>query len=104
MAAAGATCNLYLPPALTRMTESIPAGELPDGDRWAAGEFSPANVMPALLYLLSEAGGWINGQTIAGFGFEAHLYSQQARVRSIHSPGPWDEARLAAAMQAAFTP
>jgi NAD(P)-dependent dehydrogenase (short-subunit alcohol dehydrogenase family) len=104
MAAVGATCNLYVPQALTRMTESIPADELPDGDRWAAGEFSPANVMPALLYLLSEEGGWITGRAVAGFGFEVHLYSRQERVRSIHSAGPWNADLLAARMLAAFAP
>jgi len=104
MNAAGATCNLYLPQAFTRMTASIPAGELPDGDRWASGEFSPANVMPALLYLLSEEGGWINGRVIAGFGFEVHLYSQPQRIRSIHSAGPWDAEVLAARMRAVFQP
>jgi len=102
MTAAGATCNLYLPQALTRMTESIPSGELPDGDRWAAGEFSPANVMPALLYLLSDDGGWINGRVIAGFGFEVHLYSQPERIRSLHSAGPWDAELLDLRMRAAF--
>jgi NAD(P)-dependent dehydrogenase (short-subunit alcohol dehydrogenase family) len=102
MTAAGATCNLYLPQALTRMTESIPPDELPDGDRWAAGEFSPANVMPALLYLLSERGGWINGRVIAGFGFEVHLYSQPERIRSIYSTGPWDAELLDMRARAAF--
>ncbi len=100
----GATCNLFVPQALTRMTASIPADELPDGDRWAAGEFSPANVLPALLYLLGEAGGWVTGRVIAGFGFEVHLYSAPARVRSLHSPGPWDAELLAARMRAAFEP
>jgi NAD(P)-dependent dehydrogenase (short-subunit alcohol dehydrogenase family) len=104
MSAAGATCNLYLPQALTRMTESIPPDELPDRDRWAAGEFSPANVMPALLYLLSDEGGWINGRVIAGFGFEVHLYSQQERARSIYSAGPWDSELFAARIRAAFEP
>jgi NAD(P)-dependent dehydrogenase (short-subunit alcohol dehydrogenase family) len=104
MRAAGATCNLFVPQALTRMTGSIPADELPDGDRWAAGEFRPANVLPALLYLLSEAGGWVTGRVIAGFGFEVHLYSAPARVRSLHSAGPWDAELLAARMRAAFEP
>jgi NAD(P)-dependent dehydrogenase (short-subunit alcohol dehydrogenase family) len=104
MRAAGATCNLFVPQALTRMTASIPADELPDGDRWAAGEFDPANVLPALLYLLSDDGGWITGRMIAGFGFEVHLYSAPERVRSLHSAGPWDAELLAARMRAAFAP
>ncbi len=104
MTAAGATCNLFIPQALTRMTESIPTDELPDGDRWASGEFSPANVMPALLYLLSEDGGWLNGCVIAGFGYEVHLYRRQHRVSSIYSATPWDSNILATRMRAAFEP
>lgn len=104
MRAVGATCNLYVPQALTRMTASIPQDELPDPDRWAAGEFSAANVLPALLYLLSDEGGSVHGATIAGFGFEVHLYSQPARVRSIYSAGVWDDEVLARRMRETFEP
>ena len=46
MTAAGATCNLYLPQASTRMTESIPLEELPDRDRWAAASSARATSFP----------------------------------------------------------
>jgi NAD(P)-dependent dehydrogenase (short-subunit alcohol dehydrogenase family) len=102
LTAVGATCNLFVPQALTRMTASIPSDELPDADRWAAGEFDAANVLPALLYLISEDGGWINGRMIAGFGFEVHLYSRPERARSIYSAGPWGADVLAARLREAF--
>jgi NAD(P)-dependent dehydrogenase (short-subunit alcohol dehydrogenase family) len=86
----GVTCNVVHPQALTRLTGSIPIEKRPDPQRWLTSEFDPANVAPALIYLASDEGGWITGRTLACFGYEIHLYSAPARVRSLYSPGPWD--------------
>jgi NAD(P)-dependent dehydrogenase (short-subunit alcohol dehydrogenase family) len=86
----GVTCNVVHPQALTRLTGSIPIEKRPDPQRWLTDEFDPANVAPALIYLASDEAGWITGRTLACFGYEIHLYSAPARVRSLYSPGPWD--------------
>ena len=92
LAEVGATANVFIPQALTRMTRSIPADELPDNDRarWDSGEFAAANVPPVLLFVASDEADWMSGRIVGGWGFEAHQYSQAARARSIYSPGPWD--------------
>lgn len=72
------------------MTASIPPEALPDRERWKTGEFDPAHVAPALIYLASDESDWISGQIIGGWGFEIHLYSKPSRARSLFSPGPWD--------------
>lgn len=94
----GATANVFIPQASTRMTDSIPPDELPDADRWAAGEFHPANVTPALLFLAGESSDAVTGQIIGGWGFEVHQYAPATRQRSLHSPGPWDHDALFRAM------
>jgi NAD(P)-dependent dehydrogenase (short-subunit alcohol dehydrogenase family) len=98
----GGTANVFIPQAATRMTNDIPLEELPDRDRWAAGEFDPAHVPPALLYLVSEEADWITGHIVGGWGFEVHLYSKPARARSIFSPGPWDLDALFSRFRTAF--
>jgi NAD(P)-dependent dehydrogenase (short-subunit alcohol dehydrogenase family) len=86
----GVTCNVVHPQALTRLTGSIPIEQRPDPERWLTDEFNPAKVAPGLIYLASDEGAWITGRTLACFGYEIHLYSTPARVRSLFSPGPWD--------------
>jgi NAD(P)-dependent dehydrogenase (short-subunit alcohol dehydrogenase family) len=100
----GATANVFIPQAATRMTDSIPADQLPDseGARWASGEFDPSRVAPLLLYLASESSGWLNGAIVGGWGFEVHRYRQAQRVRSLYSPGPWDLDTLFARLPTAF--
>jgi NAD(P)-dependent dehydrogenase (short-subunit alcohol dehydrogenase family) len=100
----GATANVYIPQAATRMTASIPLDELPDRDRWATGEFDAAHVPPALVYLASDAAGWVTGQIVGGWGYEVHLYSKPERRHSIFSPGPWELDVLAGRFEHAFRP
>jgi NAD(P)-dependent dehydrogenase (short-subunit alcohol dehydrogenase family) len=100
----GATANVFIPQAATRMTASIPLEQLPDPDRWRAGEFDAARVPPALVYLASDDSDWISGQIVGGWGFEIHLYAKPRRARSIFSPGPWDTDQLFDRFRAAFEP
>jgi NAD(P)-dependent dehydrogenase (short-subunit alcohol dehydrogenase family) len=100
----GATANVFIPQAATRMTRSIPLEQLPEPERWATGEFEAANVPPALVYLASDEAGWITGRVVAGFGYEVHLYSLPVRMRSIYSPGPWDLDVLFDRFRQAFEP
>jgi NAD(P)-dependent dehydrogenase (short-subunit alcohol dehydrogenase family) len=102
LAELGGTCNLIVPQAETRMTESIPRDALPDAQRWPTGEFDADRVTPMLIYLAGDDGGWINGAVIGSFGFEVHRYSLPARVRSIYSAGDWDSDTLARLIRQAF--
>ena len=104
LSAYGVTCNVIHPQADTRMTASIPRDQLPDADRWAGGEFDPDHVPPALIYLASDAGGWINGCILAAFGYEVHLYSLGGRAKSIYSEGPWDQQALERSIREVFGP
>ena len=100
----GVTSNVVHPQAATRLTASIPVEELPDSARWATGEFDPDHVPPALVYLASDAGHWVNGCVLATYGYEVHLYRLAERARSIYSPGPWDQTVLDRRFQEAFGP
>jgi NAD(P)-dependent dehydrogenase (short-subunit alcohol dehydrogenase family) len=100
----GATANVFIPQAATRMTASIPLDELPDADRWKTGEFDPAHVPPALVYLASDEADWISGRIVGGWGCEVHLYSLPRRQRSIFSPGPWNLDSLFERLPQAFRP
>jgi NAD(P)-dependent dehydrogenase (short-subunit alcohol dehydrogenase family) len=88
----GATANVLVPQAATRMTDSIPRDALPDseGSRWDTGEFDPGNVAPLLLYLASERSDRLTGAIVGGWGYEVHRYAPAKRARSLLSPGPWD--------------
>lgn len=93
LGAVGATVNVFVPQAATRMTASIPAELLSDAgtDKWSSGgEYDPRNVTPALVYLASTRSDWLTGATLGGWGFEVHRYAGPARHRSAHSAGPWD--------------
>jgi NAD(P)-dependent dehydrogenase (short-subunit alcohol dehydrogenase family) len=98
----GVTCNVVHPQAATRLTASIPTEELPDSERWAGGEFNPDHVPPALVYLASDAGGWISGCVLATFGYEVHLYRLAQRTHSIYSEGPWNQDVLERRFREAF--
>ncbi len=100
----GGTANVFIPQAATRMTASIPLEQLPDRDRWRTGEFDPAHVPPALVYLASDEAHWISGQIVGGWGFEVHLYAQPRRHRSMFGPGPWPLDELFARFRDTFEP
>lgn len=104
LGALGATANVVVPQAATRMTASIPLDELPDRERWATGEFDPANVPPALVYLASDEADWVTGQVVGGWGFEVHLYGPPGRVRSLVGAGPWDLDELFRRFRPTFEP
>ena len=99
----GVTCNVVHPQAATRLTASIPTHQLPDSERWSGGEFDPDHVPPALIYLASDVGGWVNGCVLATFGHEVHLYRMAERARSIYSDGPWIQAVLDRRFEEAFS-
>ncbi|MEZ5098525.1 MAG: SDR family oxidoreductase [Thermoleophilia bacterium] len=104
LAGLGATANVVVPQAATRMTASIPVEELPDSERWQTGEFDPAHVAPTLVYLASDASGWLTGQVVGGWGYEVHLYGTPGRVRSMFSAGPWELGELFRRFRPTFEP
>jgi NAD(P)-dependent dehydrogenase (short-subunit alcohol dehydrogenase family) len=99
----GVTCNVVHPQAATRLTASLPSEQLPNSERWATGEFDPDHVPPALIYIASDEGSWINGCVLATFGYEVHLYRLAERAHSIYSDGPWDQRALERRLKEEFS-
>ncbi len=90
----GVTANVVSPGAVTRMTDSVPAGRR---RRPAAAddERSPDNVAPVVAYLASEESGWINGRIVHASGYEVALYNNPEPIVRIIGTGPWDPDALA---------
>ena len=88
------TANCIAPGAATRMTDRGlnvgRPGAFPTSEQARGGEWDPANVAPAVIYLASEAAGNISGRVILSEGYHVGLYSQSEQVRHIYSDGPWD--------------
>lgn len=98
--------NAIVPTALTRMTATMPAlaqahaamerGEgLPAGLR-TAGIGTAADVSPLVVFLASDAGRAISGQSIGIGGDRLSLWSNPAELRIAQSPGGWSADTIAA--------
>jgi len=98
----GVTVNAISPGAVTRMTDSVPAGRR--RARPGAGEWSPDNVAPIVGYLASERSGWITGRVIHASGYEVSLYSNPEPVIRIIGTGPWTGDALSEQVERAFGP
>src|SRR3990172_3593201 len=104
----GVTCNVIMPGALTRMTESVPenvaairaargvvmhaAGGAPEAPRRPTGPMGPEYVPPLVVWLCTNAGANINSQILGAQGGVVELYAQPEVWRCIHkdpSKGPW---------------
>ncbi len=99
----GVTANVVSPGAVTRMTDSVPAGRR---RRPAAAddERSPDNVAPVVAYLASEESGWINGRIVHASGYEVALYNNPEPIVRIIGTGPWDPDALAGQVERSFGP
>jgi NAD(P)-dependent dehydrogenase (short-subunit alcohol dehydrogenase family) len=95
----GVTANCILPGGATRMTDKVwgDQGLLTDqvGQRLrsdlAAGTYrDPANVAPAVAYLVSDQASGINGQVFGAVGHQITRLAGPAYAQTIKSDGPWD--------------
>ncbi len=98
----GVTANAISPLAFTRMSESIPDERRRAGSE--ADERSPDNVVPAVVYIASEASDWLNGQVVATGGYRIGLYNRPQVINQIVSRGPFDVGSVGALMEQAFKP
>ena len=86
----GVTANAIAPGAATRMTSTIPdARQRSLGLTEDNALLSPDNVAPPVVYLASEASGWLNGRVIGAMGYRISLYNNPEVIREIAAPGPW---------------
>ena len=79
--------NCIAPVARTRMSENVPF-EIETGD--------PEDVAPMVVYLLSDAGRGVNGQTYTVVGRRISVWNQPVELRSMEAPGDrWSPAEIA---------
>ena len=101
----GVTSNAVAPAAITRMVQTVEAGQL--SRSWhdkVMDEQAPENVAPSVAYLASEASGWMNGRIIAASGYQVTLYSNPEPMREVLTDGPWDVSHLGRVMERSFRP
>ncbi|HYB92486.1 MAG TPA: SDR family NAD(P)-dependent oxidoreductase [Candidatus Binataceae bacterium] len=95
------TVNAILPGAATRMTDTVPAGRMPQagGVRLASEEAEgtardPINVAPIVVYLASDDAANVTGQAFGASGYRIVRYSHIIPERTIFNSGPWDIDKL----------
>lgn len=88
----GITANAIVPSAVTRMTEQMggAAGLAAARRTRPAQEQDPANIAPAVVFLISDAAAKVTGQTLAVTGYQIHRYEPPRPANGIFSDGPWD--------------
>jgi NAD(P)-dependent dehydrogenase (short-subunit alcohol dehydrogenase family) len=100
----GITTNCVVPSAATRMSDSIfgeaqllreEPGPLVRSGLAAGTERDPANVAPAVLYLLGDAARGINGQVLRVQGYEVARLGEVDWDKVMTNDGPWDIATIA---------
>jgi NAD(P)-dependent dehydrogenase (short-subunit alcohol dehydrogenase family) len=100
------TCNAIMPGAATRMTDTIPqgrvAGALITSDKAEGTPMDPANVAPAIIFLVSDEGASINGQCIGSSGYRVVQYAPLHADKVLVNDGPWEMDKLIKAFKSAF--
>lgn len=88
--------NAIAPAALTRMTHDLPSIQ----NAWKPDEFGPDHISPIVVYLASDAGANITGQTFGVEGNELFVYKMVVSHGATKSTGkePWTQAELAERM------
>ncbi len=94
------TVNAIMPGAATRMTDTIPTGQMPGVADWpqsteAEGTMmDPANVAPIVVFLASEDAHYVTGQCFGAAGYRIMRYRHIVPDRIIFNNGPWDIDKL----------
>jgi NAD(P)-dependent dehydrogenase (short-subunit alcohol dehydrogenase family) len=106
----GVTANSIAPGAATRMTDTVPAERSAQGpnrvtsDAAKGTERDPANIAPPLVYLASDAGGWISGRCFGIAGYRITLYSNIAPQVVLQGSKMWTVDELFERMEPTFKP
>ncbi|MGH7812872.1 MAG: SDR family NAD(P)-dependent oxidoreductase [Candidatus Binataceae bacterium] len=96
----GVTVNAIMPGAATRMTDTIPAGRMPNAtgvpmsERVEGTPRDPANVAPIVLYLASDDAANVTGQCFGASGYRIMRYRHIVPDRIIYNTGPWEIDKL----------
>ncbi len=104
----GVTANSIAPGAATRMTDTVPAERSAQGaGRVVSGaakgtERDPANIAPPLVYLASDAGGWITGRCFGISGYRITLYHNIAPQVVLQGSKMWTVDELFERMEPTF--
>lgn len=104
----GVTANSIAPGAATRMTDTVPAVRSAQGSGRVSSEAArgterdPANIAPALVYLASDAGGWITGRCFGIAGYRITLYNNIAPQVVLQGAKPWTVDELFERMEPTF--
>lgn len=104
------TVNALIPLALTRMAATIPAlteavaaverGESVPAELRERGVGTAEDVVPLVVYLLSDAAAGITGQAIGVGGDKISIWSHPAVVAEASRPGGWTAEAIAEAFPA----
>ena len=97
----GVTANCISPLASTRMTDSVPVRDGGQGGGTAAAEAAtgtatdPKNVVPAIVYLASDAGADVTGRVFGATGHRITVWHEPEWESAIYSETPfWDIDKL----------
>jgi NAD(P)-dependent dehydrogenase (short-subunit alcohol dehydrogenase family) len=97
----GVTANCISPLASTRMTDSVPArdgrqeGATAASDAAAGTATDPKNVVPAIVYLASDAGANVTGRVFGATGHRITVWHEPEWESAIYSETPfWDIDKL----------
>ncbi|MCX7616441.1 SDR family NAD(P)-dependent oxidoreductase [Tepidiforma sp.] len=104
----GVTANSIAPGAATRMTDTVPTERSAQGanrvisDAAKGTERDPANIAPPLVYLASDAGGWITGRCFGIAGYRITLYNNIAPQVVLQGSKMWTVDELFDRMEPTF--
>lgn len=104
----GVTANSIAPGAATRMTDTVPTERSAQGanrvvsDAAKGTERDPANIAPPLVYLASDAGGWITGRCFGIAGYRVTLYNNIAPQVVLQGAKMWTVDELFERMEPTF--
>ncbi|WBL36436.1 SDR family NAD(P)-dependent oxidoreductase [Tepidiforma flava] len=104
----GVTANSIAPGAATRMTDTVPTERSAQGanrvvsDAAKGTERDPANIAPPLVYLASDAGGWITGRCFGIAGYRITLYNNIAPQVVLQGAKMWTVDELFERMEPTF--
>lgn len=104
----GVTANSIAPGAATRMTDTVPTERSAQGanrvvsDAAKGTERDPANIAPPLVYLASDAGGWITGRCFGIAGYRITLYNNIAPQVVLQGSKMWTVDELFERMEPTF--
>jgi len=100
----GITTNCVVPSAATRMSDKTFSDYIPLSDEpgetvrseRAGGTYrDPANIVPLVVYLLSDRAADVNGQVFRAVGYQIDHLGDLAFDHTMTSDGPWDFEDLA---------